>query len=91
MGSTAGAPIPLSDQVTVEVLIDSAVDPERLGVAAAADSEILETSELLGFLTGERVTLVTGDVSMRLRAAVRGLTVVAMPDTFRVPLVDQSA
>jgi hypothetical protein len=48
------------------------------------------TSALLGFLTGERVTLVTGDVSLRLRAAVRGLTVVAMPDTFRALLVDQS-
>jgi hypothetical protein len=86
MGPTAGAPAPLRDQVTVEVLVETEVDPTRIERAGTPDTEILDVSEFLGFLTGQPITLVTGDVSMRLRAAVRGLRVVSLPDSLRVPL-----
>ena len=44
-----------------------------------ADTEILETARDLRLLSGSKVTIVTGDTGVRLRAEVEGIVAVAMP------------
>ena len=86
VGPSGGAPVKLADGVTVEVVMDADFGSHDRYRAGAGDSEVIDTCESLAFLTGKSVTLVTGDVSMRLRAVVRGVTAVPMPPELRVPL-----
>ncbi len=86
VGPTAGLPAQINDSATVEVLLDHDLDSLRQDREPSADTEILDACEFLSFVTGQPVSLVTGDVSMRLRAAVRGWTAVPMPDALRATL-----
>lgn len=73
---TGGAPKPLKDgHGTIEVFIE----PGPRTRPADADTEILETAHDLRRLSGQAVTIVTGDTAMRLRAEAEGLATVAMP------------
>lgn len=60
---------------TLEVFIE----PGPRKRPADADTEILETAHDLGRLSGSKVTIVTGDTAMRLRAEAEGIATVAMP------------
>ena len=71
-----GAPEPLNDgNGTIEVFIE----PGPRTRPADADTEILETAHDLRRLSGQAVTIVTGDTAMRLRAEAEGLATAAMP------------
>jgi rRNA-processing protein FCF1 len=48
------------------------------------DEEILDCAEVLAPRRGGPLVLVTGDLSMRLRAEARGLTVAVLPDSLRL-------
>jgi rRNA-processing protein FCF1 len=72
---SAGAPGKVQPGVTIEV----PVDPGPRRRPADADAEILDTCHEVRQLTGQAVTLVTGDTAMRLRAQARGITVTKMP------------
>lgn len=73
---TGGAPKPLKDgHGTIEVFIE----PGPRTRTADADTEILETAHDLRRLSGQPVTIVTGDTAMRLRAEAEGLATAAMP------------
>lgn len=88
VGPTAGLPTQMDDNATVEVLLDHEFDSVRQERESSADTEILDACEFLAFVTGQPVSLVTGDVSMRLRVAVRGWKAVTMPDELRATLDD---
>lgn len=60
---------------TIEVFIEPGPRMRSLD----ADTEILEMAHDLRQLSGSKVTIVTGDTGMRLRAEVEGMTTVAMP------------
>jgi hypothetical protein len=75
---TAGAPRPLRDCATIEVLIDPG--PRRR--PPDADREILDDCHALRQLSGQPLTLVTGDTGMLLRAQAETITVVKMPDAY---------
>lgn len=76
MVGSDGAPKSLKDgHGTIEVFIEPG--PRRR--PADADTEILETAHDLRRLSGQRVTIVTGDTAMRLRAEAEGIATVEMP------------
>jgi hypothetical protein len=76
MVGAGGAPRPLKDgHGTIEVFIE----PGTRTRPADADTEILETARDLRRLSGQAVTIVTGDTGMRLRAEAEGLATAAMP------------
>ena len=60
---------------TIEVFIE----PGPRMRSVDADTEILETARDLRLLSGSKVTIVTGDTGVRLRAEVEGIGAVAMP------------
>lgn len=60
---------------TIEVFIE----PGPRMRSADADNEILETARDLALLSGSKVTVITGDTGMRLRAEAEGMTTVPMP------------
>lgn len=66
----------IRDDTTIEVPIDPArrVRPEN------ADREIIDICHELREFGGHRITLVTGDTSMRLRANAESIPTVAMPE-----------
>jgi rRNA-processing protein FCF1 len=74
--------------ITIEALIENDV-----GIAAdgSADSRILETCKALTSIAGARVTIVTGDVAMRVRAGAEGCRAIAMPEGERLLLSDDVA
>jgi len=84
VGPTAGAPTTLREHVTVEVLVGSEAGSDSRAPGTSADSEILDAAEYVAFLTSQPATVVTGDASMRLRAAARSLLVVSMPDELAI-------
>ena len=86
VGSIGGLPAKVDDETTVEILVNHELDPVRHDREPSADAEVLDACEFLAFVTGEPVSLVTGDVSMRLRARVRGQTAISMPDALRATL-----
>jgi hypothetical protein len=75
-------PISVANSVTVEVLARQS-DDERL---LDADEEILRVCRNLRQFTGKPVNLATGDTSMKLRARIAGLGVLAMPPEYSLPL-----
>ncbi len=91
VGPTAGFPANLSTTATVEVLINHELEAVQHDREPSADAEILDCCEFLAFVTGAPVSLATGDVSMRLRASVRGWPTVAMPDALRIEPDGESA
>lgn len=69
---------PVRTGITIEVLVSvEQHNPD-------ADRSIIETCVELQRLAGQpnTVTLVTGDTGMRMRAAQRGVRVVAMPEDY---------
>jgi rRNA-processing protein FCF1 len=77
MVGAGGVPKPLKDgHGTIEVFIE----PGPRTRPADADTEILETARDLRRLSGQAVTIVTGDTGMRLRAEAEGIATAAMPD-----------
>jgi len=78
-GRGAG-PAQIRDNVTLEVLLDRRGHQPHLNT----DEEILDRTEALTSRKGGPVRLVTGDLSMQLRAEARGLTVVELPDEARL-------
>ncbi len=78
-GRGAG-PAQIRDNVTLEVLLDRRGHQPHLNT----DEEILDRTEALTSRKGGPVRLVTGDLSMQLRAEARGLTVVELPDEERL-------
>ncbi len=64
--------------VTIEVPTDRGTRHRPVD----ADEEILNTCDELRDLAAGEVTLITGDTAMRLRAEVRGIRVVRMPDQY---------
>jgi predicted ribonuclease YlaK len=91
IGPTGGLPVRLSNTATIEVLINHELDSVRHDREPSADAEILDCCEFLSFVTGAPVSLATGDVSMQLRASVRGWPTVAMPDALRIKPDSESA
>jgi PIN domain len=74
-----GAPKALANgHGTLEVFIE----PGPRMRPADADTEILETAHDLQRLSGTKVTMVTADTGMRLRAEAEGLATVAMPASY---------
>jgi hypothetical protein len=65
----AGRPAALRDGVTIEIYDE----PGARNRPADGDTEILETARELERLSGEGVTIVTGDTGMQLRAETEGL------------------
>ena len=61
----------VSEGVTVEVLSDEL----GLNPAASSDLEILDQCELLRQVTGNPITLITGDLSMRISAQARDIDI----------------
>jgi hypothetical protein len=76
--SADGAPGRLSADTTLEVFIEPGVRHRPLD----ADEEILEVCQELRQLSGQQVTLVTGDTAMRLRATAHAISVVPMPEAY---------
>jgi PIN domain len=79
-----GAPAPLADGVTIEVPVEYLSGQPRVK-PEDADEEILFTCRELWQLSGqpEGVTLITGDVGMRIRAeALGGVRPVKLPDSY---------
>jgi rRNA-processing protein FCF1 len=71
-----GVPKTLKDgRGTIEVFIELGLRTRP----ADADTEILETARNLQRLSGQAVTIVTGDTGMRLRAEAEGIATAAMP------------
>jgi hypothetical protein len=85
--ANAGAPKPLRDCATIEVLIDPG--PRRR--PPDADREILDDCHELHQLSGQPLTLVTGDTGMLLRAQAEAIAVVKMPETYARAAATQSA
>jgi len=77
LAGTAGGPVLLRENVTIEVPVDEGDRARPLD----ADQEVLDTCEQLRNV-GQRVILVTGDTGLSLRAIAARLTVVRMPDTY---------
>ena len=75
--SPGGTPKALNDYATIEVFIE----PGPRERPADADTEILETARDLRRLSGQGVTVVTGDTGMRLRAEAEGISTASMPTT----------
>ncbi len=78
-GHGAG-PVEVGHGVTLEVLLDRRGHRPQFNT----DEEILDRTEELVARKGGPVRLVTGDLSMQLRAEARGLTAVALPDELRL-------
>jgi hypothetical protein len=77
LGESAGAPVPLRENVTIEVPVEEG----RRVRASDADEEILESCEQLRNV-GRPAILVTGDTGMSLRAKARRLEVIPMPEKY---------
>lgn len=73
-----GVPGQLAADVTLEVL----VDPGPRYRPMDADEEIIDICRELRQLSGQTVTLVTGDTAMRLRADAQAIPVLAMPASY---------
>lgn len=73
-----GYPAGLAEGVTIEVL----AEPGPRLKPDDADEEILDFCSDFAQLTGQRVTLVTNDTAMRLRARAQATAVVALPDKY---------
>lgn len=74
----AGRPKRLCDEVTLEVPVPS----EPRDHPADADSEILATAQQIQLFTGDVVTVVTGDTTMRIRAQALRLQVHRPPEKY---------
>jgi rRNA-processing protein FCF1 len=72
---------PMQDGVTVEVLPDE----DGHDRAPSNDQEIRERCELLQQITGETVTLVTGDSAVRINASAQGVNVFKLTDDDLLP------
>jgi rRNA-processing protein FCF1 len=73
-----GGPGLVRENTTIEV----PVDPARRSRPDDADREILDTCHELRQFGSQRVTLVTGDTAMRLRAHAEAIPTVSMPDAY---------
>ncbi len=78
-------------QIRPGVSIEALVPPGRRELQPHADTEILESCELLETFTQKRVTIVTADLGMQLRGVVyqgisNGFKVVQVPDKYRLNL-----
>jgi hypothetical protein len=80
LASSAGSPVLLRENVTIEVPVDDGPRQRTLD----ADQEILDTCRELQFGAQgtTEVTLVTDDTGMTLRATAQGLSVIAMPEGY---------
>lgn len=78
LADLAGAPVPLGDKVTIEVLVEEGRRVRSLD----ADEEILDECEQLRNLS-QLPILLTGDTAMSLRAQARQLDVRPMPERYR--------
>jgi predicted ribonuclease YlaK len=74
----AGTPRERRTNTTIEVLIE----PSPRYRPTDADEEVLETCRELQQYGGKRVTLVTADTAMRLRALALNVAVVPMPNEY---------
>jgi hypothetical protein len=75
-------PADLRQGVSLEVVLD----PPGHVPCPNTDEEVMIVAQRLADRRGGPVLLVTGDLSMQLRAEARGLTVVELPDDLRLPL-----
>lgn len=75
-------PADVRQGVSLEVLLD----PPHHQRQPNTDEEVMSVAERLTERRGGPVLLVTGDLSMQLRAEARGLKVVELPDGLRLPL-----
>jgi hypothetical protein len=85
LAGMGGAPSPLWEGMSLEVLVEFDTGAARVK-PADADEEILFICRELWQLSGqaEGVTLVTGDTAIRMRAqALGGIRTVALPDKYR--------
>ena len=62
------------------------LDPPHHQQQPNTDEEVMSVAERLTERRGGPVLLVTGDLSMQLRAEARSLKVVELPDELRLPL-----
>jgi len=74
----AGTPGPLRNSTTIEVLGRSDAGRRSLD----ADAEVLATCQELEQFSGQRVTLISGDNAIRIRAEVLAITAIPMPDGY---------
>lgn len=74
-------PVGIRQGVTLEVLLD----PRRHEPQPNNDEEILARAEALSARLGGPLMLITGDLSMQLRAEARGLQVAFLGDHLRLP------
>ena len=77
LGGSAGAPVPLRENVTMEV----PVEDDRRARLLDADQEILDSCEQLRNV-GRPPIVITGDTGMSLRARALGLDVARMPEKY---------
>ena len=63
----------------MEVLIE----PGPRSRPSHADTEILETAQALGRLSGKAVTTATADTGMMQRGEAQGIPIVSMPGKYR--------
>lgn len=75
----------ISSKVTIETLSDG---PDEVKYASGQDSVILAFSQWFQQVTGQPVTIVTADQSMRIRALALGLKVWRMPADLINPLTN---
>lgn len=76
--------IDVREGVTMQILVDPPGHERRTN----NDDELLTRAEYISAFVGERVTLVSGDYGMRLRAAARGLRYVEPPEDNRLSATD---
>lgn len=74
-------PCDIRRAVTMQIF----VDPPRHSRLPNNDSELLERIEYLNVVVGQAATVITADYGLQLRAGVRGLSCMAMPDELRLP------
>ncbi len=77
LGESAGGPVPLRENTTIEVPVEDGRRERSLD----ADEEILDSCEQLRNV-GRAPILVTGDTGMSLRAKARRLDVMRMPEKY---------
>ena len=82
MAGRGRGPAELRQGVSLEVVLD----PPGHVPSPNTDEEVMIVAQRLADRRGGPVLLVTGDLSMQLRAEARGLTVVELPDDLRLPL-----
>lgn len=85
---SAGTPGPLRDGTTIEVLGHG----DGVSRSGDADADVLATCQELEQFSGRRVTLISGDNAIRIRAEALAMTAIPMPDGYSSrPAADPAA